>query len=172
MRTVPVKAEREMPNPYLDDSLQDSGAAREICTRHGNNPAALLEILHELQELEGHVSQTALPEIANALNLSRAEVHGVVSFYHDFRQKPAGKVTVKICRAEACQAMGALVLIERICARHGIALGETSLDGGVTIEPVYCLGNCALSPAALVNGKPYGRLDDERLQAAIAEAGA
>lgn len=159
-----------MSNPYLDDSPQGFGAAREVCARHGDDPAALLEILHELQALEGHVPQAAVPEIANALNLSRAEVHGVVSFYHDYRQKPAGRVTVKICRAEACQSMGALELIERICARHGIALGETSVDNGITIEPVYCLGNCALSPAALVNGKPYGRLNEQRLETAIAEA--
>lgn len=159
-----------MPNPYLDDAPGKSVAARDLCARHGDDPAALLEILHELQVLEGHVPQASLPEIAQALNLSRAEVHGVVSFYHDFRGKPAGKVTVKICRAEACQSMGALALIEKICARHGIALGETSEDGEVTVEPVYCLGNCALSPAALVNGKPYGRLDEERLEAAIAEA--
>ncbi|MGE0613187.1 MAG: NAD(P)H-dependent oxidoreductase subunit E [Hyphomicrobiales bacterium] len=123
-----------------------------------------------MQEEAGHVSQSVLPEIARALNLSRAEVHGVVSFYHDFRENPAGRVTVKICWAEACQSMGAGTLIERICARHGITFGGTSADNGVTIEPVYCLGNCALSPAALVNGKPVGRLTLERLDAAIKEA--
>lgn len=159
-----------MSNPYLDEPPGQTGVARDICASHGDNPAALLEILHALQELTGHVPQSALPEIADALNLSRAEVHGVVSFYHDYRQKPAGRVTVKICRAEACQSMDALDLIERICARYGIALGETTADNGVTIEPVYCLGNCALSPAALINGRPHGRLDEQRLEAAIAKA--
>ncbi len=144
-------------------------AAEEACSRHGNDPASLIEILHDLQEEVGCVPQAALPVIAKALNRSRAEIHGVVSFYHDFREKPAGAVTVKVCRAEACQSMGALDLIDQICRRHGIALGETGTDG-VTVEPVYCLGNCALSPAALVNGKPYGRLDVDRLEAAIAGA--
>jgi formate dehydrogenase subunit gamma len=139
----------------------------DICRHHANAPAALIEILHDLQEQIGHVPQSALPAIATALNLSRAEVHGVVSFYHDFREKPAGAVTVKICRAEACQSMGALSLIEWICARHGVELGGTSADGRITVEAVYCLGNCALSPAAIVNNKPVGRIDEERLNAAI-----
>lgn len=139
----------------------------DICRQHANAPADLIEILHDLQEQIGHVPQSALPTIATALNLSRAEVHGVVSFYHDFREKPAGAVTVKICRAEACQSMGALPLIERICAHHGVQLGGTSADGRITVEAVYCLGNCALSPAALVNDKPVGRINDERLNAAI-----
>lgn len=139
----------------------------DICRQHANAPADLIEILHDLQEQLGHVPQSALPTIATALNLSRAEVHGVVSFYHDFREKPAGAVTVKICRAEACQSMGALPLIERICARHGVQLGGTSADGRITVEAVYCLGNCALSPATLVNDKPVGRINDERLNAAI-----
>ena len=139
----------------------------DICRQHANAPADLIEILHDLQEQIGHVPQSALPTIATALNLSRAEVHGVVSFYHDFREKPAGADTVKICRAEACQSMGALPLIERICALHGVQLGGTSADGRITVEAVYCLGNCALSPAALVNDKPVGRINDERLNAAI-----
>lgn len=159
-----------MTNPYLQDALDSVTVAGTVCARHGNDPAALLEILHELQEELGHVPPTLLPVIAESLNLSRAEVHGVVSFYHDFHEHPPGKVTVKVCRAEACQSMGALDLIERICRRQGIELGETSADGGITIEPVYCLGNCALSPSALVNGKPYGRLDLDRLETAIREA--
>lgn len=144
-------------------------AAEDACRRHGNDPAELIEILHDLQDEVGCVPQAALPVIAKALNRSRAEIHGVVSFYHDFHEQPAGTVTVKVCRAEACQSMGALALIEAICKRYGIALGETSA-GGVTVEPVYCLGNCALSPAALVNGRPYGRLDADRLEAAIGRA--
>ncbi|MDF1791114.1 MAG: NAD(P)H-dependent oxidoreductase subunit E [Thalassobaculaceae bacterium] len=143
--------------------------AQAVCARHGNNPAALLEILHDIQDEAGFVAEAVLPAIAGALNLSRAEVYGVVSFYHDYRRAPAGPVVVKLCRAEACQSMGALALIEAVCAARGIVLGGTSEDG-VTIEPVYCLGNCALAPAAMVNGKLVGRADTERLDIAMREA--
>lgn len=140
-----------------------------ICAEHGNDPAALLEIFHDIQERAGHVPEGVLLAIAEALNLSRAEVYGVLSFYHDYRRAPAGPVVVKLCRAEACQSMGALDLIADVCARRGISLGGTSGDG-VTIEPVYCLGNCALSPAAMVNGTLIGRVDGARLDSAILEA--
>ena len=143
--------------------------ATAICASHGNDPAALLEILHDLQETAGFVPEATLPAIASALNLSRAEVQGVVSFYHDYRRAPAGPVVVKFCRAEACQSMGALALMEAVCAARGIKLGGTSGDG-VTIEPVYCLGNCALAPAAMVNGKLVGRVDADRLDSAVREA--
>ncbi len=149
-----------------DDTPEPSLIAR-LCARHGDRPAALIEILHDLQEALGAVPDGALGEIAGRLNLTRAEVHGVVSFYHDFRARPAGPVQVKVCRAEACQAMGARALIERLCARQGVALGGTSA-GGVTIEAVYCLGLCAQSPAAQVNGRLHARLTDDRLDAAIA----
>ena len=160
-----------MTEPIHADGTS-SGASVEataVCARHGNDPSALLEILHDIQDEAGFVAEAALPAIASALNLSRAEVQGVVSFYHDYRRAPAGPVVVKVCRAEACQAMGALALIEAVCARRGIALGATS-DDGVTIEPVYCLGNCALAPAALVNGKLVGRVDADRLDTAVREA--
>lgn len=140
-----------------------------ICRRHGDDPAMLLEILHDLQEAAGHVPPAALAEIARALNVSRAEVHGVVSFYHDFRTRPAGRLTVRLCRAEACQAVGALALIKRVLARRGVALGETDADG-VTVEAVYCLGNCALGPAAMVDGRPVGRADADLIEALLAEA--
>lgn len=130
---------------------------------------ALLPILHALNERFGYVDDQAVPVIAEVLNLSRAEVHGVLSFYHDFRRAPAGRVTVKVCRAEACQSVGAMALIERICGRHGIALGDTS-TAGVTIEPVYCLGNCACAPAAMVNGRLHGRLDAGKLDRIVGEA--
>lgn len=147
--------------------LDAKSATLAICARYGDDPNALLEILHDLQEEIGYVPRAMLPVLAGALNLSRAEVQGVVSFYHDFHAEPVGRVQVKVCRAEACQSMGATRLIESLCARRGIELGGTSLDGSITVEAVYCLGNCALSPAALINGKPYGRLDDGRLDAAI-----
>ncbi len=149
---------------------QDIGTdVTTICARYGNDPAALIEILHDLQSAVGHVPDSAAGSIAQALNLSRAEVHGVVCFYHDFRRTPAGAVSVKVCRAEACQSMGALALIEQICARQGITLGETS-ESGVTVEPIYCLGNCALAPAAMVGSRLIGRADPDRLEAAIREA--
>lgn len=122
------------------------------CARHGDDPAALIEILHDVQDGLGHVPEDALPQIAERLNLARAEIHGVVSFYHDFRKTPAERVVVKICRAEACQSMGAEALWERIAARSGLK-----------VEPVYCLGNCALAPAATVKGRLIGRANAERI---------
>ncbi|MEQ8307716.1 MAG: formate dehydrogenase subunit gamma [Hoeflea sp.] len=119
----------------------------------------LLPILHEVQETFGHVPQQALPVIADGLNLSRAEVHGVVSFYHDYRDAPAGRHVIKVCRAEACQSMGGDDLADRLLGLLGLDWHETSSDGSVTIEPVYCLGLCACAPAAMVDGEVIGRLD-------------
>lgn len=145
------------------------GDATSACARHGNDPSALIEILHDLQEAAGCIAEDDLETVASALNISRAEVHGVMSFYHDFRRTPAGRVVVKLCRAEACQSRGALALIEEACASRGIGLGGTSGDG-VTIEPVYCLGNCALAPAAMIDGRLHGRVDCGRLDRLIREA--
>lgn len=119
----------------------------------------LLPILHDIQDTFGHVPQAALPVIAEGLNLSRAEVHGVVSFYHDYREAPAGRHIIKVCRAEACQSMGGDELAERLLEHLGVDWHETSADGAVTIEPVYCLGLCACAPAAMVDGEVIGRLD-------------
>jgi len=134
----------------------------EVCAKYGDEPSALIEILHDIQAASGAVSEPDLRAVAETLNLSRAEVHGVMSFYHDFRREPAGHTVIRICRAESCQAMGAFDLIKTICERHGIELGQTSSDG-VTVQAVYCLGNCALSPAASVNGTLIGRADDEAI---------
>lgn len=142
--------------------------AKAICARHGNRTDALIEILHDVQEEAGFVPKAALPVIADALNLSRADVHGVMSFYHDFRTEHPGKVVVKVCRAEACQSMGAFDLIERFLAKSRLKMGETSAE--VTVEATYCLGNCALAPAAMINGKLHGRLTAERLEQRVAEA--
>ncbi len=132
----------------------------------------LLPILHAIQAAFGHVPQMALPLIAKALNITKAEVHGVVSFYHDFRDVPAGRHVVKICRAEACQAMGANALADGALAELGLAWHGTTANGNVTIEPVYCLGLCACGPAAMIDGKVVGRLNPERMSALLKEANA
>jgi formate dehydrogenase subunit gamma len=142
--------------------------AKAICARHGDRPDALIEILHDVQAVAGFVPQASIPVIANALNLSRADVHGVMSFYHDFKSQKQGRVVIKVCRAEACQSMGAFDLIEKFVTKRGLKMGDTS--GDVTIEATYCLGNCALAPAAMIDGKLHGRLTAERLEKRVAEA--
>ena len=129
----------------------------------------LLPILHALQEEWGHVPAAALPRIADRLSLTKAEVHGVMSFYHDFRSKPAGTHVVKICRAEACQSMGSDHLTEAAEKALGIGMHGTTADGKVTLEPVYCLGLCACGPSAMVDGKVVGRVDEARLHKIIEE---
>jgi formate dehydrogenase subunit gamma len=121
-------------------------------------PGALLPILHALQEEFGYIDPAAVPLVADALNISKAEVHGVISFYHDFRHEPPGRHTLKMCRAESCQSMGCDRLIEHVEKRLGAKLGETTPDGSFTLDAIYCLGNCALSPAVMLDGKPYGRV--------------
>lgn len=134
----------------------------QICAAHAGREGPLLPILHDVQASFGHVPAGAVPVIAEALNLTRAEVHGVMSFYHDFRDTPAGRHVVKICRSEACQAVGADASIAAAEAALGIAMGDTTADGAVTLEPVYCLGLCACGPAALVDGEVVGRVDAAR----------
>lgn len=129
----------------------------------------LLPILHEVQDEFGYVPQEALPVIAHELNLSRAEVHGVVTFYHDYRDHPAGRHVLKLCRAEACQSMGGDAVAERVKKLLGIDFQQTTLDGSVTLEPVYCLGLCACAPAAMLDGELYGRIDDETIAEFAAE---
>ncbi len=121
-------------------------------------PGALLPILHAMQEEFGYISAEAAPLIASALNLSHAEVHGVIGFYHDFRHAAPGKHVLRICRAESCQSMGCDALIQHVEKRLGIQLGETTPDRSLTVEQVFCLGNCALSPAVMLDGEPYGRV--------------
>ena len=148
----------------------DTEAARAIVAEMHAMPGALLPILHALQEEFGYIDRVAEPLIADILNLSRAEVHGVVTFYHDLRQQPAGRHVLKLCRAESCQARGGEALAARAEARLGIATGSTTADGGVTLEPVYCLGLCSVSPAAMLDGKIVARLDETKLDALLAEA--
>jgi formate dehydrogenase subunit gamma len=146
----------------------ESAAAIISARRAGEGP--LLPILHALQDAFGHVPAGAVAMVAEALNLTRAEVHGVVTFYHDFRQEPPGRHVLKLCRAEACQAAGGNALAARAQAGLGVVIGETTADGSVTLEPVYCLGLCATAPAAMLDGRPVGRLDGERLDALLVEA--
>lgn len=144
---------------------------REIVASQLHLEGPLLPIFHALQQTFGCVPQAALPVIAEALNITRAEVHGVMSFYHDFREVPAGRHVVKICRAEACQAVGADALAARTLEKLGTEWHGTTANGAVTIEPVYCLGLCACGPAAMVDNKVVGRVDDARLATIFAEAG-
>ncbi|MBO6860029.1 MAG: formate dehydrogenase subunit gamma [Roseibium sp.] len=132
----------------------------------------LLPMLHGLQAEFGYVPQAAVELIAEALNLSKAEVHGVISFYHDFRKDPAGRHVVKICRAEACQAVGGEALGEAVLAKLGLDWHGTTRNGAVTLEPVYCLGLCACAPAAMVDGKVIGRVTEDRMTRILQEAGA
>ena len=148
----------------------DSARGAEIIAEHTHLEGATLVILHALQEAFGYVPEPAIPMIADALNLSRAEVHGVFTFYHDFRHEPAGKRVLKLCRAEACQAAGGDALAARAEARLGIALGNTTADHRVTLEPIYCLGLCATAPSAMLDGRLVGRLDEARIDALVAEA--
>lgn len=149
------------------DSVQTTERVADILTAHSGMEGALLPILHAVQAEFGHVPQQALPQIAKALNISRAEAHGVMSFYHDFREKPAGQHIVKLCRAEACQAMGA----DRVAAHAQQELGldwhGTTADGKITLEPVFCLGLCACGPAAIVDGKLIGRVDEAKISQII-----
>jgi formate dehydrogenase subunit gamma len=142
----------------------------EIIAEHSQLEGATLVILHALQEAFGYVPEPAVPMIASALNLSRAEVHGVFTFYHDFRREPAGRHVLKLCRAEACQAAGGDVLAARAEARLGITIGNTTADERVTLEPIYCLGLCATAPSAMLDGRVVGRLNEARFDALIAEA--
>ncbi|PZQ17774.1 MAG: formate dehydrogenase subunit gamma [Ancylobacter novellus] len=141
----------------------------EIISEHLAMEGATLPILHTMQDTFGYVPQDAVPMIADALNLSRAEVHGAMTFYHDFRHEPAGKHVVKVCVAEACQAAGGNATSERISKALDCAYGETRPDGQVTLEPIYCLGLCSCSPSAMVDGRLIGRLDDEAIDEIVAE---
>ncbi|CAM5466124.1 NADH-quinone oxidoreductase subunit NuoE [Mycolicibacterium aubagnense] len=129
----------------------------------------LLPILHGVQEEFGYVPQEALPVIAEALNLSRAEVHGVATFYHDYRKQPAGRHVLKLCQAEACQSMGSDAIAAKVKQALGIGFHETAKDNSVTLEPVYCLGLCACAPSAMLDGEVIGRLDDEAIEEIVAE---
>lgn len=166
MRQAPTQ-----PRPAIGDAT-----LRAIIDSQMHLEGPLLPILHALQAAFGHVPETALPIIAERLNITRAEVHGVMSFYHDFRDAPAGRHVVRICRAEACKSMGADRLADHARARLGVDWHGTTPDGAVTLEPVYCLGLCACAPAVMVDGQGQnrlrGRVSPASFDALLAEVGA
>lgn len=151
--------------PLSEQSLERR--VRSIVAEHRGDRGALLPILHAVREELGYVDPAVIPVLATELNLSRADVYGVVTFYEDFRQSPPGRRTVRICRAEACQAVGGVPVADRARERLGISFGETTPDGAVTLEQVFCFGNCATGPAIEVDGRLYGRVGPERLDALL-----
>lgn len=153
----------DAPAPTADE-------IRDVVTPLTALEGPLLPMLHAIQAEWGHVPQAAVPVLADVLNLGRAEVHGVVSFYHDFRDHPAGRHILKICRAEACQSMGGAAMAAGVLDRLGVDWHGTTADGAVTVEPVYCLGLCACGPTAMLDGQLMGRVDGDRLVTALEAA--
>ncbi|MGV8952712.1 MAG: formate dehydrogenase subunit gamma [Cypionkella sp.] len=147
------------------DTANLTERVEDILVAHKGMEGSLLPILHAVQADFGYVPQEALPIIAKDLNISRAEAHGVMSFYHDFREKPAGRHVLKLCRAESCQSMGADALAAHAEQALGVGFHQTRADGAVTLEPIFCLGLCACGPAAMLDGKLIGRLDTARIDA-------
>ena len=147
----------------------DAHATSRIIASHGAKPEMLIQILRGIVERFGYVPDDAIRQLAGELNLSRADVHGVVTYYHDFRTEPPGRHIVKICQAEACQAMGGRSLTQHARDTIGADFGDTNDE--VTLEPVYCLGNCACSPAIMIDGRTYGRVDAERFDELIGALG-
>ena len=148
----------------------DEFRAREIIAELRALPGASLPILHALQEAFGYIHDAAIPLMADALSLSRAEVLGIIEFYHDFRRTPGGRHTLRVCRAESCQSMGCEALVSHLEQRLGIPMGETTPDGTLTLKTVYCLGNCALSPAVLLDGDLFGRVSPQRADQIVERA--
>ncbi len=149
-------------NPKHAEAVDE---ALKVC---GRMAGALLPVLHAIQDRLGFVPPECIGPVAHALNLSRAEVHGVITFYHDFRSAPPGRHVLKLCRAEACQSMGSENLAAHVKKRHGLGFGDTTPDGALTLEAVYCLGNCALSPALMIDGQLRGRMTPERVDRVVA----
>jgi formate dehydrogenase subunit gamma len=134
-----------------------------------SRPGPLIEILHAIQGELGFIPDGAVPLLAEELNLSRAEVHGVITFYHFFRRHPPGRHTIQVCRAEACQSMGSVALEAHAKQRLGVDFHETTADGEITLDPVFCLGNCSCSPSVMIDGELHGRVTPERFDALLAD---
>jgi formate dehydrogenase subunit gamma len=154
----------------MSESTRTTADISAIVAELKDKPGALLPILHRIQEEAGYVPEDVVPILAQELNLTRAEVHGVVTFYHDFRRTPPGRHILRICQAESCQATGSEALTDHARKHLGINLHETTADAQFTLEPVYCLGNCACSPAVMIDGEVFGRVTPERLREIVAEA--
>lgn len=149
--------------------MSSHDTVQALIAQHRDRPGALLPLLHAVQDALGHVPAEAVPWIAEGLNLSRAEVHGVISYYHFFRSAPSGQHVVQVCCAEACQACGAQQLLREAERILGCKAHETRADGRVTLEPVYCLGLCASAPAVQVDDRLLARMTPERLQSLSAQ---
>ncbi|MHB8475628.1 MAG: formate dehydrogenase subunit gamma [Steroidobacteraceae bacterium] len=163
-RVIPIKSE-----PSSSLSAEEHSAVLEACARLKQSPGALLPILHAIQENLNFVPKDAIPLVARELNLSVAEVHGVVSFYHYFRQVRPGRHIVHLCRAEACQALGAPALEAHVKSKLKIDFHGTTADGAISLEPVYCLGNCALGPSLMIDEHLKGRVTPQRFDALVAQ---
>jgi formate dehydrogenase subunit gamma len=164
-RVIPIKLEQ--PSSLTAD---ERSAVLDACARLKKLPGALLPILHAVQEALTFIPKDAVPLIARELNLSIAEVHGVVTFYHYFLQERPGRSIVHLCRAEACQALGSVALEAHVKARLGVDYHGTTRDGAITLEPVYCLGNCALGPSIMIDQQLHGRVTADRFDALVAES--
>jgi formate dehydrogenase subunit gamma len=160
---IPPEDSQEASLAEFEDWSEERAEA--IIAARAGEPGATLPILHDLQAAFGYVPAAAVPLVAQALNLTRAEVHGVVSFYHDYRRHKPGRHVLHLCRAEACQALGAQALASHVKARLNIGWHATTSDGAVTLEPVFCLGLCAIGPAAMLDNEPLARLDATRVRA-------
>ena len=153
----------------MSQSDWDKNAVTQVIDSLKDKPGAMLPILHGIQDTLGYIPKGSVPLIASALNVSRAEVHGVITFYHYFRESPPGKHTIHVCRAESCQAMNGAELETHAKAKLGIDYHETTEDGNFSLEPVYCLGNCGCSPAVSIDGEVYGRVTPERFDEMLDE---
>lgn len=165
---LPGSSPGSVPTPTPDIAMLTT--VRGVLAERAHEPGALLPVLHGVQDALGYIPREAVAEIAVALNLSRAEVHGVITYYHYFRSEPAGRSVVQICRAESCQAMGAEDLVAHASKHLGCGLHQTSPDGQFTLEPVYCLGLCASSPAIVIGDDVHGRVSHQDFDELIAEA--
>lgn len=167
MRASDVKAVAKTPRDW--STADWDAAVREVAAAHRAERGALLPILHELNETYGFVDQSAISVLADELNISRAEVHGVISFYHDFRTESPPVHTLRVCRAEACQSVGADDLVEHARTTLGVEIGGRTSDGRLGVEQVFCFGNCALGPAVEYDGTLHGRVDAARLDELVTE---
>ncbi len=165
LRAIPIRVESASSL-----AAAERAAVLEVCTRLKTLAGPLLPILHGVQRALGHVPQDAVPLIAAELNLSRAEIHGVVTFYHYFRKNLPGRHVVHVCRAEACQSVGAVALEAHAKKSLGIDFHQTTRDGSISLGPVYCLGNCALGPSIMIDERLEGRVSPERFDAIVAHA--